>query len=170
MSPSDRSAALGRTGVRRLGVLIGAGVAVLAALLAAVPALISLEWGSDSGPVTVVAAGPPAVVSAGLLRWLMTVGPRVSRTPAAVAIGVVGLAVWAVALTAAFRTESAYSSTVDGAGTATVWIIIGGLGALGAVASSALLPRRARTVGWATGVLLVVLLWGVFGIIRFLDS
>ncbi len=85
-------------------------------------------------------------------------------------LGALGLVAWAVGLTAAFDTQSAYTSTVNTDGTATVWIVLGALGAFVAVASSALLPPRTRTAGWATGALLVALLWVPFGIVRFVDN
>lgn len=147
----------------------------MAALAAAVLALDALEWGSDSGPVLGVFSAVPAALNAGLLRWLTARSPRVARTAPGVALGVLGLATWAVALGIAFNTQSSYSS--DTGGSATVWVISGALGALGAlvavavaVASRALLPRRVRTAGWAVGALLVALLWAWFGIARFIDN
>lgn len=131
-------------------------------------ALDALEWGSDSGPVLGVFSAFPAALSAVLVRWLTARGPRVARTVPGLALGVLGLAAWVRALTAAFPTQSAYSSGTGDV--ATVWIICGALGALVAVGSSALLPRRARTAGWAVGALLVALLWAVFAMARFIDN
>lgn len=173
-SSSPEPVVAGRAWLRRLAVVVGAVVAVLAALAAALFALGCLEWGGDSGPALVQVSVLPAAICLALVRWLMTAAaPRVPRTAAAVSLGALGLAAWAVALTAAFDTQSAYTSTVDTDGTATAWIVLGALGALGAlvaVAASALLPLRARTAGWATGALLVALLWIPFGIARFTDN
>ena len=170
MGSSTTSVAPGRLWIRQSALLIGGGVAVLAALVAAVLALYALEWGSDSRPVTGVFSAVPAALSAGLIRWLTAGRARPHRTAAGLSLSVLGLAVWAVALTGAFDTQSSYSSDTGTGGTAVVWIVCGALGALVALAGSALLPRRARTAGWAVGALVVTLLWAVFAVARFLST
>lgn len=168
MAPPTRSAAPGPSRTRKAGVLVAGVVAILAALVAVVVAFYALEWGSDSGPVLGVFSAFPAALSAGLVRWMTARGPRAPRTAAGLLLGVAGLAAWTVALRAAFTTQSAYSSGTGDV--AVLWIVAGALGALLTVASSALLPRGARSAAWAVEVVVVALLWAVFAVARFADN
>ena len=156
----------GHDSARTVLAVVGAVVAILAAVGAAAPALGGLEWGSDSGPFPVIAGIVPAVASAGLVRAVTAGRAAGVRPTAAVAVSALGLVVWLVAVVAAFETQSAYTSTEADADLAAGWVVAGGLGALVAVAGAALLPRRVSGRAWAAAAVLVAVVWLGFGIVR----
>ena len=170
MSPAGDTETVRRPAVRRLRVAIGAVLAVLSTLVASVPALGGLESGGDSGPVAAFGCVLPAALSAGLMFVFAAHGPRVARPVIAVLAATLGLAGWTAALIAAFQAQSSYTGPSADADTAAGWFVLGALGALTAVASSAMLPHRARRAGWAVGSALVAALWAVLAIARFLNN